>query len=73
MEGCWFLEDLAGFADLRSGEPAFSAIPRRFSPLSHDVQFIRKLATKVIHVNDGKVTSYLGTYDDFLKKVGALE
>jgi hypothetical protein len=23
-------------------------------------------------VNDGKVTSYLGTYDDFLEKVGAL-
>jgi len=40
--------------------------------ISHDVNFIRKLATKVLHVNNGKVTPYLGTYDDFLEKVGAL-
>jgi ATP-binding cassette subfamily F protein 3 len=40
--------------------------------ISHDVHFIRKLATKVLHVNNGKVTPYLGTYDDFLEKVGAL-
>ena len=40
--------------------------------ISHDVHFIRKLATKVFHVNNGKVTPYLGTYDDFLEKVGAL-
>ena len=40
--------------------------------ISHDVHFIRKLATKVLQVNNGKVTPYLGTYDDFLEKVGAL-
>jgi ATP-binding cassette subfamily F protein 3 len=40
--------------------------------ISHDVHFIRKLATKVLHVNAGKVTPYLGGYDDFLEKVGAL-
>jgi ATP-binding cassette subfamily F protein 3 len=40
--------------------------------ISHDVHFIRKLATKVLHVNNGKVTPHLGTYDDFLEKVGAL-
>jgi ATP-binding cassette, subfamily F, member 3 len=40
--------------------------------ISHDVHFIRKLATKVLHVNNGKVTPYLGGYDDFLEKVGAL-
>ena len=40
--------------------------------ISHDVHFIRKLATKVLHVNNGKVTPHLGTYDDFLERVGAL-
>ena len=33
--------------------------------ISHDVHFIRKLATKVLHVNAGTVTVYPGTYDDF--------
>ena len=40
--------------------------------ISHDVHFIRKLATKVLHVNDGKVTGYPGGYDYFLEKTGAL-
>ena len=41
--------------------------------ISHDVHFIRKLATKVLHVDSGKITPYLGTYDDFLEKVGGLD
>jgi ATP-binding cassette subfamily F protein 3 len=40
--------------------------------ISHDVHFIRKLATKVLHVNAGKVTPHLGGYDDFLERVGSL-
>ena len=40
--------------------------------ISHDVHFIRKLATKVLHVNAGNVTSYPGGYDYFLDKSGAL-
>lgn len=40
--------------------------------ISHDVHFIRKLATKVLHVNAGTVTPHLGGYDDFLERVGAL-
>jgi ATP-binding cassette, subfamily F, member 3 len=39
--------------------------------ISHDVHFIRKLATKVLHVNAGHVTSYVGGYDYFLEKTGA--
>src|SRR5204862_3629185 len=31
--------------------------------IAHDVHFIRKLATKVLHVKNGKVTSYPGGYD----------
>ncbi|HEY5892845.1 MAG TPA: ABC-F family ATP-binding cassette domain-containing protein [Chthoniobacterales bacterium] len=38
--------------------------------ISHDVHFIRKLATKVLHVSDGKVTPYVGGYDYFLEKSG---
>jgi ATP-binding cassette subfamily F protein 3 len=41
--------------------------------ISHDVHFIRKLATKVLHVNAGQITSYAGGYDYFLEKTGAEE
>jgi ATP-binding cassette subfamily F protein 3 len=41
--------------------------------ISHDVHFIRKLATKVLHVSAGKVMPYPGGYDYFLEKTGALE
>jgi ATP-binding cassette subfamily F protein 3 len=40
--------------------------------ISHDVHFIRKLATKVLHVNAGTVRPYPGGYDYFLEKTGAL-
>lgn len=38
--------------------------------ISHDVHFIRQLATKVLHVNAGQVTPYVGGYDYFLEKTG---
>lgn len=40
--------------------------------IAHDVHFIRKLATKVLHVHAGKVSPYPGGYDYFLEKTGAL-
>ena len=39
--------------------------------ISHDVHFIRQLATKVLHVKDGKVSAYPGGYDYFLEKTAA--
>jgi ATP-binding cassette subfamily F protein 3 len=36
--------------------------------ISHDVYFIRALATKVIHVNAGRLTAYAGGYDYYLEK-----
>ena len=36
--------------------------------ISHDVHFIRHLATKVLHVNAGQVTPYVGGYEYFLEK-----
>ena len=41
--------------------------------ISHDVHFIRKLATKVLHVNAGQVTPYSGNYDYYLEKSGLLD
>jgi ATP-binding cassette, subfamily F, member 3 len=36
--------------------------------ISHDVHFIRKLATKVLHVNAGQIKPYSGSYDYFIEK-----
>ena len=41
--------------------------------ISHDVHCIRRLATKVLHVNMGQVTSYSGGYDYFLEKTGTAD
>lgn len=41
--------------------------------ISHDVHFIRKLATKVLHVNAGVITPYVGGYDYFLEKTNMAE
>jgi ATP-binding cassette subfamily F protein 3 len=36
--------------------------------ISHDVYFLKQIANNVIHVNNGKVSWYPGTYDYFLHK-----
>ena len=41
--------------------------------ISHDVHFIKHLATKVLHVNAGAVTAYSGGYEYFLEKTNALD
>jgi ATP-binding cassette, subfamily F, member 3 len=41
--------------------------------ISHDVHFIRSLATKVLHINNGALTPYSGGYDYYLEKTGAEE
>jgi ATP-binding cassette subfamily F protein 3 len=41
--------------------------------ISHDVHFIRRLATKVLHINAGQVTPYVGGYGYFLEKTGMAE
>ncbi|KAB2653716.1 MAG: ABC-F family ATP-binding cassette domain-containing protein, partial [Verrucomicrobia bacterium] len=40
--------------------------------ISHDVHFIRQIATKVLHVNAGQITPYSGGYEYFLEKTGGL-
>lgn len=41
--------------------------------ISHDVHFIKSLATKVLHINAGHVTPYAGGYDYYLEKSGVTE
>ena len=40
--------------------------------ISHDVHFIRHLASQVLHINAGEATPYAGDYDYFLEKTGAV-
>ena len=41
--------------------------------ISHDVYFIRRLATKILHVKHGRLTLYAGDYDYFLEKTHSEE
>ena len=41
--------------------------------ISHDVHFIRSIATKVLHIDSGTVTPYAGGFDYYLEKTGAIE
>jgi ATP-binding cassette subfamily F protein 3 len=59
--------------DLHSIEGLTQALMRYEGTLifiSHDVHFIRTLATKVLHINNGTVTPYAGGYDYYLEKSG---
>jgi ATP-binding cassette subfamily F protein 3 len=40
--------------------------------ISHDVHFIRAIATTVLHINSGRLTSYPGDYDYYLDKSKAI-
>ncbi len=41
--------------------------------ISHDVHFIRALAKKVLHIDNGVLTPYAGGYDYYLEKRGAVD
>lgn len=58
--------------------PSIDALIRALQPydgtiffVSHDVHFIRALATSVIHVQTGKLTRYAGGYEYFREKSNA--
>lgn len=62
--------------DILSVESLIIALERYEGTLvfiSHDVHFIRKLATRVLHVTNGDLRSYPSGYDYFLEKSGALD
>ena len=49
-------------------ENALNAYPGTLFYVSHDRYFINKTATRVICLEDEKITSYLGNYDYYLQK-----
>ena len=41
--------------------------------ISHDRYFINQVATRILHINDTSITSYLGNYDYFIEKSKRIE
>ena len=61
--------------DLMSVEALSQALKRYEGTLvfiSHDVHFIRSLAEKTLHINQGILTPYAGGYDYYLEKSGLM-
>src|SRR5215469_11217188 len=60
--------------DMRSIEALISALSQYDGTLvfvSHDVHFIRSIATSVLHVQSGEIRFYPGGYDYFAEKTAA--
>jgi ATP-binding cassette subfamily F protein 3 len=60
--------------DMRSIEALISALSQYEGTLvlvSHDVHFIRSIATSVIHVQPGQIRFYPGGYDYFIEKTAS--
>jgi ATP-binding cassette subfamily F protein 3 len=63
------LDEPTNHLDLASREvleTALAAFPGTIVFISHDRYFINRIATKIVEVADGRLTTYLGTYDDYL-------
>ena len=69
------LDEPTNHLDLASREvleEALATFPGTIVFISHDRYFINRIATSVLHVERGRLTRYLGTYDDFLSaRMGA--
>ena len=63
------LDEPTNHLDLASREvleEALGAFPGTMVFISHDRYFINRIATRIVHVERGTLTSYLGSYDDYL-------
>jgi len=61
--------------DITSSEALIVALANYAGSLvfiSHDVHFIRRLATNVWHINNGDLKKYSGDYDYYLEKSGGI-
>jgi ATP-binding cassette subfamily F protein 3 len=68
------LDEPTNHLDLASREvleEALAAFPGTIVFISHDRYFINRIATRIVHVDHGVLTSYLGGYDDYLASVTA--
>ncbi len=62
------LDEPTNHLDLASREvleEALATFPGTIVFISHDRYFINRIATKVVEVEGGTLTAYLGTYDDY--------
>lgn len=65
------LDEPTTHLDMQSIDALISALGQYHGTLlfvSHDVHFIRSLATSVLHIHAGKLTPYPGGYDYYLEK-----
>ncbi|WP_270165524.1 ribosomal protection-like ABC-F family protein [Paenibacillus sp. SYP-B4298] len=65
------LDEPTNHLDLESREAleeALEQFPGTILAISHDRYFINRLAQRVWELEDGKITAYLGNYDDFRVK-----
>jgi ATP-binding cassette subfamily F protein 3 len=63
------LDEPTNHLDLASREvleEALAAFPGTIVFISHDRYFINRIATRVVHVDRGVLTDYLGGYDDYV-------
>ena len=68
------LDEPTNHLDLASREileNALAHFPGTIVFISHDRYFINRIATRVVHVDHGTLTSYLGSYDDYLDSIAA--
>ncbi len=64
------LDEPTNHLDLASREVlegALAQFPGTIVFISHDRYFINRIATKIVEVAHGRLTPYLGTYDDYLE------
>ncbi|HEY3066595.1 MAG TPA: ABC-F family ATP-binding cassette domain-containing protein [Methylomirabilota bacterium] len=63
------LDEPTNHLDLASREvleDALASFPATIVFISHDRYFINRVANRVVEVENGRLASYLGTYDDYL-------
>jgi ATP-binding cassette subfamily F protein 3 len=53
-------------------ETALGAFPGTIVFISHDRYFINRISTRIVHVDRGTLTSYLGSYDDYLAVISGV-
>src|SRR5204862_595418 len=66
------LDEPTNHLDLASREvleEALAVFPGTIVFISHDRYFINRIATRVVHVDRGTLTDYLGGYDDYLAAI----